>query len=78
MADRWLSGGRRAHADRDAFVDHLVLVDHWREIPYLDPGLPSALMPPDWPGSRAVALFADLQRALAPAAVRHVANVIRA
>jgi len=78
IADRWLDTAvrRDAESDRTAFVDHLVLVDHWRDIPYLDPGLPSALMPADWPGPRAVALFGDLHALLNPAAARHVAAVI--
>ena len=78
LADRWLSRSVTpgADSDRAAFVEHLVLVDHWRDIPYLDPGLPSALMPADWPGQRAVALFADLHALLDPAAARHVTAVV--
>lgn len=80
LARRWLAGGPPTHdadSDRTAFVDHLVLVDHWRNIPYLDPGLPTELLPAGWPGPRAVALFADLHATLAPAADRHVSAVLQ-
>lgn len=69
---RWEDG--TAPPER-AFVDHLRLVDAWRELPYLDPGLPDALLPPDWPGRAGVALFDRLHRRLAPAATAHVRTV---
>ncbi|HEY1486813.1 MAG TPA: PaaX family transcriptional regulator C-terminal domain-containing protein [Micromonosporaceae bacterium] len=40
----------------------------WRRLPYRDPGLPAALLPPDWPGDRARALLIELRTELAPAA----------
>lgn len=43
---------------RDAFVRFVPLLDEWRIVPYLDPGLPPAMTPTDWPGDRAVAEFA--------------------
>ncbi len=43
---------------RDAFVRFVPLLDEWRIIPYVDPGLPPSMTPPDWPGGRAVAEFA--------------------
>lgn len=59
-----------------AFVDHLTLVDNWRSIPYLDPGLPYELLPADWAGRIGVDLFADLHGRLHDAAARHVAAVV--
>lgn len=58
------------------FVDHLILVDNWRSIPYLDPGLSDHLLPDDWPGHAAVALFAELDARLGPAAAGHVDAVL--
>jgi phenylacetic acid degradation operon negative regulatory protein len=37
----------------------------WRRLPYRDPGLPAALLPPDWPGDRARGLLTELRSALA-------------
>jgi phenylacetic acid degradation operon negative regulatory protein len=35
------------------------LVHAWRRFPFLDPQLPAALLPPDWAGTRAAALFRE-------------------
>jgi phenylacetic acid degradation operon negative regulatory protein len=40
-----------------AFVSYLELVDHWRKLPFRDPGLPTMLLPPDWSAPEAGALF---------------------
>ena len=40
-----------------AFVAHTRLVDRWRHFPFVDPGLPSGLLPSAWSGARAAALF---------------------
>jgi len=36
----------------------------WRQLPYLDPGLPQDLLPDDWAGAEAARLFAALQSLL--------------
>jgi len=59
-------------SDKRAFDEHLRLVDDWRALPYLDPGLPAALTPPDWNGHRGVELFLRLQSLLSGPAARHV------
>ncbi len=52
-------------ADRDitgrteAFVAQVQIVQEWRRFPFLDPDLPAALLAPDWPGTRAAAVFHD-------------------
>ncbi|MDV8058386.1 PaaX family transcriptional regulator C-terminal domain-containing protein [Rhodococcus sp. IEGM 1343] len=46
-----------ARNPRDAFVTFATLLDEWRVIPYVDPGLPPSMTPEDWPGTRAVATF---------------------
>ncbi|MCJ0977452.1 regulator [Rhodococcus sp. ARC_M12] len=50
-------GGSAARNPRDAFVTFVPLLDEWRVIPYVDPGLPPSMTPEDWPGTRAVATF---------------------
>ena len=50
---------RSTHAlnDREAFIERLRLVQDFRKFLYIDPGLPSTLLPPHWPGSVASGLF---------------------
>ena len=42
-------------------------LDSWRPIPYLDPGLPAAVLPGDWPADRSGALFQALRDATSAA-----------
>jgi phenylacetic acid degradation operon negative regulatory protein len=42
---------------REAFAGYVRLLTDWRRLPYLDPGLPAELLPPDWIGIRAADLF---------------------
>ena len=44
------------------------LVHEWRRFPFLDPDLPSALLPVDWPSPDAAARFAQQRSMLLPAA----------
>lgn len=55
-----------------AFVARTRLVHAWRKFLFVDPGLPAALLPPDWPGERAAALFDAEADRLLPAATRFV------
>lgn len=43
----------------DAFAAQVHLVQSWRRFPFLDPDLPSRLLPEDWPGAMAAATFRD-------------------
>lgn len=51
-----------------AFTVKTRIVHEWRKFPFIDPGLPTILLPPDWPGHRASTLFRALHRELSPAA----------
>ena len=62
-------------SDREAFVLHLRALDHWRSIPYLDPGLPAEYLPENWVGERGLALFTRLHGALRAPSRRHVVAV---
>ncbi|MGI5253074.1 PaaX family transcriptional regulator [Actinacidiphila glaucinigra] len=55
---------REATPPQEAFADYLRALDSWRRLPYADPGLPPALLPPDWPGARAAAVFEGLHTRL--------------
>ncbi|MFD0361296.1 PaaX family transcriptional regulator C-terminal domain-containing protein [Nocardia sp. GCM10030253] len=75
LADRHRTFHERHHdvlefddtSDHNAFARFIPLLDEWRIIPYLDPGLPDDMLPPDWPGPASVRLFAEArQRYLEP------------
>jgi phenylacetic acid degradation operon negative regulatory protein len=57
--------------DRAAFARWIRVLDEWRVIPYLDPGLPASALPGDWPAAASAALFAALRSALEPRALAH-------
>ena len=40
-------------SDERAFVDYTVVLHEWRRLPYLDPGLPLDVLPPEWEGRTA-------------------------
>lgn len=48
----------------DAAVALARLVHLWRRFPFLDPDLPAVLLPSDWPGPEAAAVFGRLRSAL--------------
>ncbi|MFI6645230.1 PaaX family transcriptional regulator C-terminal domain-containing protein [Streptomyces sp. NPDC050504] len=54
----------RSGEPREAYRDYLLALDAWRHVPYVDPGLPAELLPPDWPGGRSAEVFGRLHEAL--------------
>jgi phenylacetic acid degradation operon negative regulatory protein len=62
---------------RQAFAAWIGCLDAWRVIPYVDPGLPATWLPPEWPGNRSIALFADLRERLEDRSSRYVQRVTR-
>jgi phenylacetic acid degradation operon negative regulatory protein len=64
-------------APREALVTRTRLMDEWRRFPREDPELPEDLLPRDWPRREARTLFVELFRALAPAAERRVAEIVK-
>ncbi|MEV6792954.1 PaaX family transcriptional regulator C-terminal domain-containing protein [Streptomyces sp. NPDC051320] len=67
-------GAERSPApdERAAFVDYVRVLTDWRQLPYLDPGLPRELLPADWAGIRAADLFFTLQTRLETSARNYV------
>lgn len=57
--------------ENQAFVERLWLVHDYRKFTYVDPGLPSTLLPPHWPGTLAAALFRDYYALISPKAERY-------
>ena len=50
---------KRSFDDEAAFVERLWLIHDYRKFTYLDPALPSVLLPAHWPGSTAAAIFRE-------------------
>jgi phenylacetic acid degradation operon negative regulatory protein len=64
--------------DGERFAALVTLVHEWRRFPFVDPEIPDALLPPDWPGHRAKALFDARHTRWSPAAVEWFADCERA
>lgn len=77
VADRLLRA-EPAPADEDekAFAARFRLVHEWRKFLFDDPGLPARLLPDDWPGEPAAALFTREAGRLKPAADRFVSRCL--
>jgi phenylacetic acid degradation operon negative regulatory protein len=69
---------KRPLADSQAFAQYVPAVTTWRRLPYLDPGLPLALLPRPWNGITAEKLFTELNDRLAEPAQRHAQAVMEA
>lgn len=59
-----------------AFQLYIPMLTAWRRLPYRDPGLPLSLLPADWNGVSASALFEQLDTVLGPPAREHALSVI--
>lgn len=57
-------------SDIEAFTARILLIHQYRRIVLRDPLLPEAMLPPDWPGTAARALCADVYPALLAGAER--------
>ena len=63
---------------RDAFVAYMTLIDLWRPVPQLDPGLPAELLGPDWAAREANDLIRLVVARFEQSAIDHVATLARA
>jgi phenylacetic acid degradation operon negative regulatory protein len=70
-----LTAYRADEGPRAAFRAWIRVLDAWRPIPYLDPGLPAALLPENWPGLRSIQLFRESRDTLAAAAAAFARGV---
>jgi phenylacetic acid degradation operon negative regulatory protein len=59
-----------------AFADYVRVVTDWRQLPYLDPGLPAELLPGRWAGIRAAGDFFALRALLEEPARVYVQDVL--
>jgi phenylacetic acid degradation operon negative regulatory protein len=53
------------------------LVQQWRVVPFLDPGLPAELLPADWPGPAAAESFRTAHGCFHSDAQAHWAQLMR-
>jgi phenylacetic acid degradation operon negative regulatory protein len=67
---------RHQVTDRESFAAYVPILTAWRQLPYLDPGLPLELLPHPWSGQTAAGLFAELNARLAEPAHRHAMSLI--
>jgi phenylacetic acid degradation operon negative regulatory protein len=79
--DRFLTAHRADSAaekltDDAAFATYLRVIDAWRVLPRIDPGLPASLLPPDWPAAEAWATFAGVRDRWAQTGVAYVRGVV--
>jgi phenylacetic acid degradation operon negative regulatory protein len=78
VADELLETEERTDdEDEAAFAARFRLVHEWRKFLFDDPGLPSELLPHDWPGVPAAELFTSEAERLKPASDRFVARCLR-
>ncbi|MHB8342649.1 MAG: PaaX family transcriptional regulator C-terminal domain-containing protein, partial [Mycobacteriales bacterium] len=79
---RFLDAGELALADArpasdvGAYARRSQIVHEWRKFLFLDPGLPRALLPVDWPGGKAAEWFGAEAARLLPAATRYVQSCL--
>ena len=59
VLERWLNSGEDVSA-QSAFRDYVSLVAEWRRLPFLDPGLPTEILPEDWEGEKAKWIYFGL------------------
>ncbi|MFG2094974.1 PaaX family transcriptional regulator C-terminal domain-containing protein [Streptomyces sp. NPDC048612] len=74
VLQRW--SRRRSVPPEAAYRDYLLALDAWRRLPYADPGLPSPLLPEDWPGGRAAKVFGRLHTELRDAGAPYAHEAI--
>ncbi|MFG1922352.1 PaaX family transcriptional regulator C-terminal domain-containing protein [Cryptosporangium sp. NPDC048952] len=60
----------------EALVVRTRLMDAWRRIPALDPGLPDPLLPPSWPRAAGYALFVEVYDTLGPLAEYRARQIV--
>ncbi|WP_202078434.1 phenylacetic acid degradation operon negative regulatory protein PaaX [Caldalkalibacillus salinus] len=63
--------------DGECFVERTKLIHEYRKFLFIDPGLPEELLPKDWLGDHAAALFRDYYQILAQPASRFFEQVFQ-
>lgn len=66
----------RIETEAEAFRAYVRAIDAWRDLPYLDPGLPFEYLPDDWPGVRSIDLYTSISTCLSERAWAYVQSVM--
>ncbi|MFC8275584.1 PaaX family transcriptional regulator C-terminal domain-containing protein [Streptomyces sp. NPDC057271] len=74
VAARW-AAAKAEPGPAEAFRHYVPMLTQWRRLPYLDPGLPTELLPADWNAVAARQVFQRLHGVLLDPSLRHVAEV---
>ncbi len=75
---KWQSYLRDGTAtSREAFKLYIPMMTHWRRLPFLDPGLPTELLPTNWIGLTARKVFSDLHGVLKPLSAQYFDQVVK-
>jgi phenylacetic acid degradation operon negative regulatory protein len=67
---------RNGATQGNPFSSYVRMLTAWRQLAYLDPGLPLEVLPAGWSGVTAAELFIELDTALRPIAREHARRVI--
>lgn len=67
---------RRSIDGEESYRCYVALIDAWRAIPYLDPGLPPTMLPVHWPGRESRELFSGLSEVHREPAQRYAEQVL--
>lgn len=70
-----LEAGAAPADDEAAFVRYVHHVHAWRELPFIDPGIPDRYVPGDWRATEARETFGRISNDLRPGAWRHFVTV---
>lgn len=73
---RHLDGPESGDTGR-SFRSYVQGIDAWRVIPYLDPGLPSSLLPDSWPGRPSIEMFTRIRETHEKSSARFVEAVLQ-
>jgi phenylacetic acid degradation operon negative regulatory protein len=71
-----LANGAEALTPEVAYMRRFWLIHEYRAFPLIDPYLPHRLLPDDWPGEAAAALFDAYHESLTAPAARYVESVL--
>jgi phenylacetic acid degradation operon negative regulatory protein len=71
VLQRWFNTSADA-SPRAAFQNYIGLVAEWRRLPFLDPGLPTEVLPEDWEGEKAKWIYFALMGRIDELALEYV------
>ena len=69
--------GEQLPDERESFRDFVMMLTQWRQLPYLDPGLPLELLPKRWSGETAEQIFDTIDYNLRDRARDYVTQTLK-